>query len=383
MKILIIAFSIGKSAAGVVAEELFTELINQNPDVHIICNENFSKKISSDKVSQLGLKNIHHNRFDKLLLICTHFEINGWKWVSKGLSVFKKIHDNFKPDVVLCFTSAYGFRVLDLGYKIAKIYNIPLAIHSVDPNPSSSGWGENYLLRKAIVSIVKPYYQYAKFISATNEQMLSYQLEILSIKNNKNTKVIFNPARKPLTVKSNLSEKNTFLYLGTLYEKRNPQLIIDAFLEFNKINNGSKFLFVGENKCKSLFIPQELSMNIIFNEWTSNPEIFINKSSVLVDIDANIPNDVFISSKLSQYLMYDKPILCITPIGSPSRELTKSLTQTVFCVNHNKEEILKGMQFLTNKIYDNNMFLERESIREKFSVKNITKNILEELYSIL
>lgn len=384
MRILVIVSSIGKSAAGIVAEEILFNLINQNPETYIICNQKFSDRIPKENVSELQFTSIRYTKIDKSLLVITHKDWNSRSWVKKGLYEFKKIYDIFNPDVVLSFVSAYDFHVLEIGFIISKYINRPFAIHSFDSIPSPPGWGENNYLRKAIISIIKPYYEHAKFISATNETMLQYQIEILKLSVNKKIcAVIYNPAKIPNTSLGPPLETNSFIYLGTLYEKRNPQLIIDIFYDYYKENRPSKFYFIGDNRCTDIKIPEEIKENVIFHNWTDNPEEFIARINTLVDIDSNIPGDVFMSSKLSQYLMYNRPILCITHHNSPAENFTKSLTQTVFCTCHIKKEILNGMRRANMVVHNDEIYKERTEVRQKLKGQNICIQLLKGLESII
>lgn len=382
MKILVVVSSIGRSAGGIVADELLYQLTRQNPETHIICNQNFSKKIPDEKVTELCLAPIHHNRKDKFFMMATNKEWNGRSWVKKGLQEFQKLKKEFNPDVVLSFISAYGFRVLELGFSISKNNSIPFAIHAVDPLPSTPAWGEHPILRKAIISIIKPYYKHASIISATNEAMLKYQLDVLNIRSKKNTGVIYNPAKTPDKILNDPSEPNSFLYLGTLYAKRNPQLIIDTFNDFLHEVKDSKFYFVGNNRCTNLNIPEALKQRVVFVDWTENPEAYIEKTRTLVDIDANIHGDVFMSSKISQYLMYNRTVLCITPQGSPVEVFTKNLNKTVFCARHTKEDILKGMHWANMSAFNQAIFAERNEIRKEFEAEYICQQLINNVSSI-
>ncbi|SHI61633.1 hypothetical protein [Flavobacterium haoranii] len=66
----------------------------------------------------------------------------------------------FTPDLVLQFSGgAYEEFFFFLSFKMASKFNIPRYIHSYDPLPGSTDWGENEIIRKATIKILKKYFK--------------------------------------------------------------------------------------------------------------------------------------------------------------------------------------------------------------------------------
>ena len=101
------------------------------------------------------------------------------------------------------------------------------------------------------------------------------------------------------------------------------------------------------------------------------PEDYIRKSSVLIDIDADIANDVFISSKLIQYLSYDRTILCISPENSPARKLLQNKTKTVIISGHKQDDILSALVTAGKLSKTNTEYSEREQLLNLFDIETI------------
>lgn len=385
MNILVIVESIGKTAAGIMAEEFFSELITKNPETLIICNDAITNKIPNEKIIELRLSPIQHNRIDHFLLITTKKDWRGGVWVIKGLNKFNNLNLKFKPDIILSFISSSGFHILKLGYEISKKLIIPFAIHAVDPLPSTPSWGKNPFLRKAIMSVIKPYFEHASLISATNEAMINYQLKVLGLdKKNKNTAVIPNPSQfcKLSNDKNSSRRTISFLYLGSLYLKRSAEKIIKAFINFSNKQPLTNLYFVGNISNVNKKYYSDICENIFFSDWTDNPIEYISKSDVLIDIDADIEGDVFMSSKLPFYLNIDKIVLSITPKNSPARIILENLPETTVLSEHHIKEIEKGFEnsLLKSKtVFD---YSERKKIRHYFSPKSIVSSFLECLEKI-
>lgn len=376
MNLLVIVYNIGGSAGGIVIEELLKELLKRNVDTKIICNKNKSL-LTGGNLYEIGEENLGITDIWKINLILRGRDLSGSIWVNKGLEAFESFYKEFKPDIIFCIASAYGFRTFQLAYRIWRKYKIPYILHALDPIPSTPEWGENYFLRKAILRHIKPFYKNATIVSATNESMINYQLDLLKINNTKNKMVLYNPVLSKKTDEDLTILSNVFkiLYLGTLYEKRNPQSIINAFSHLDHINNNYKLLFVGRTDHINIGIPDVIKAKIEFIPWTDEPGKYIYQSKLLLDIDADIKNYVFISSKLIQYLIYKKPILCISPINSPARQLLNSCKKTIFFSVNEEKSIYNNLLRIVNTNFTDSDYNERDDIIVKLKPESIIDNL--------
>lgn len=383
MRILLVVFDINNSATGLVINNVLKSLILQNPDIAIICNKVTSKELPANICYEINGGHLDYDRFDKLLLVATRKNFKGLSWIYKGVQIAKKVVDSFNPELVLVISSAYGFHVFELGYQISRKFNLPLAIHAVDPLPSTAGWGENQQLRKSIISIIRPYYKHAAIVSATNESMLNYQKNVIGEKYIKNSFVLPNPyipLKNELTVPI---EQKSFVYLGSVYGKRNIQQLIDAFTVFCDRHQDARLYFVGPIDPGKATVPEHVADKIVLINWTDEPETFISKCAILIDIDAGIENDVFISSKLTNYLVADRVILSISPLNSPARKLMQHLHNTVVVTADSKPLILNALEEALNKSQNLVDFSERNEIRNYLSPGTVAKNLLDNLNSVL
>jgi glycosyltransferase involved in cell wall biosynthesis len=209
-------------------------------------------------------------------------------------------------------SGAIPIRLLRLGYKLAKLYEIPFIVHATDPLPSPVPWGEKSIYRKAVLKAIKPFYSKADLISATNPLMLDYQLNALKLQYKKSF-VLYNPTGVFKEFNSLAIKKNTFLYLGSLYGKRNPEVLIDMFIILLDTIADAKLIFVGSAISLSDYsIPRDKLKNFKVVGWTDNPEKHIEEAEILLDYNANIENDVFIASKLTKYVGYNRKILALS-----------------------------------------------------------------------
>jgi glycosyltransferase involved in cell wall biosynthesis len=223
-----------------------------------------------------------------------------------------KFQTNTLEFVLVIMSGAIPIRLLRLGYKLAKLYEIPFIVHATDPLPSPVPWGEKSIYRKAVLKAIKPFYSKADLISATNPLMLDYQLNALKLQYKKSF-VLYNPTGVFKEFNSLAIKKNTFLYLGSLYGKRNPEVLIDMFIILLDTIADAKLIFVGSAISLSDYsIPRDKLKNFKVVGWTDNPEKHIEEAEILLDYNANIENDVFIASKLTKYVGYNRKILALS-----------------------------------------------------------------------
>ncbi len=79
---------------------------------------------------------------------------------------------------------------------------------------------------------------------------------------------------------------------------------------------------VGSNKINlnHFNISEDAKTKILFHPFSTNLKAVFERSRVLIDVDADIEEDVFISSKLKDYLSVNRMIVSITGKNSPSRK---------------------------------------------------------------
>lgn len=232
--------------------------------------------------------------------------------------------------------------MISIGQKLKKYSNIPFIIHSMDPLPTQAHWGGNLVLGNAIAKLVRKIYREALGFSATNEKMLEYQRKIVGLPMEGIT--VFNPIESSFRNDLSILVEPSFLFLGAIYGARNPSGIIDAFLQLQADIPIAKLTFVGQFRDIDRFdIANNPGVSVKGFVKDVDPEI--KASGILLDIDANHRDDVFLSSKFTGYLKYPRIILCITTGNSASSALVKRFNlNSVVVTNHESENVLKAME---------------------------------------
>ena len=317
---IIISNSYNVGATGTVVKDIANGFIKNNHKPLLITHN--IKKGETQLVNLLLIKKTKKKFFlspeqiDKVKIILFRPLIKLSSTI-KDLQIVKKfinVQSTENPPIfiLVIVSGEVNIRFLRLGHKLAKLYKIPFILHNIDPLPSPPGWGEKNIYRRAVKKAITPYYEKANFITASNPQMLTYQLNELKFENKKNF-VLYNPTGIFKELSKLKIRKNTFLYLGSLYGKRDAKTLINEFLTLLDVVLDAKLILVGSAiDLSNHEIPTEKIKNFEVVGWSDNPEKYIEAAEILLDYNANINEDVFLSSKLTKYISYNRKVLILS-----------------------------------------------------------------------
>lgn len=382
MKILIITENVGGTAPGRVFERIIQGLSSKH-EIDVL---------TSNQITSIDLKNL--NNFYHIKKIKLHPYIYKPLIAIIGINPFDVFYShkcikylearkNSNYNIIISFFSNHHYTSIITGYKYSKLINCKYAAYSVDAVPAP-GWPENKAYYKSVKKLVMKYLSSVDIFFSSNNQMLKYQLSTFTNKNNLITDVIYNPNIGSIKnfPKTDFSAYN-FVYTGKLYGVRNAKYILDAFENLLLKYPNSKLIFVEAEISKSLldFLRNETLNKIEFHPHTDNLDYFYSKATALIDIDADIENDVFLSSKMTNYILVNRIIISETGKNSPSRRLFKGIDSIIQC-DHDSEQLLFAMEKSILMNY-NMKFHDREAILRLFSLEAVIDKINESLRKIL
>ena len=123
------------------------------------------------------------------------------------------------------------------------------------------------------------------------------------------------------------------------------------------------------------------SPNISFQGTVHDIDVPLKLSDVLVDIDAEIENNPYLSSKVKDYLPVNRPILEISGKGTPIYNL--AYNNPSFCfVTNDKDSIESGLLDLINYGNEAEKYRDRLALVVLFSPISVVKNIIERIESV-
>lgn len=380
MKILFLSYDIGLTASGIISERILRELINQGNEVVVITQLSFSKDITGCRMVEIPnclKENTFLSRLWNKIISYFFYPFNSnFIWRLRTVVKAIGILNMWKPDCIYCRTSPTD--PLFVGICLKYIYNIPLISNLTDPLPPPIEYIKNTRVRNQLTKQARKIIKNSDLLAMGTEQAIIYQQRItgLSFSN----KVFVSPDPVPFNglkiVKQNKSQRVRLLYLGAIYGSRNIYPLLEAIkllrdIHFNIVLDIFGPIHTLDDKYQ--FVKQ--------HKFATNLDEIISDSDILVDLDGDDSEPVFVSSKLKQYIVYNRPILSITPLGSPSSKLLKDLV-TVCVVQNNKLDISDCLKVMIGYKYVDNDYIERLPIIHLNSSKSVVDNLLSKISSI-
>lgn len=381
MKYLIIASDIGLTTPGIVYETMIREL-SKTIDVSVITlrvNKGISMQVSF-------LPTVHKSSSYAMLeyVIMMIFGKNfiDYYWLNRQKKIINS-HTILEQDVIISFCSFHNYASIILGYYLSKKFNKKWLIYSVDAVPAPMNWVRSHRYFNNTRRYITKFITKCDAFFSSNEQMLKYQVSLipdLPIVRG----VLYTPTHLSYNNDTDNKEINTrcvFLYAGSIYGPRKVEALLEGFRLFLQENTAAKLVFVGIkkhtvfNSCLDLIA----SHHVEIYDFTPNLTEFYNKATVLIDINAYFCNDVYLSSKIVNYLTVYKPIISITGDNSPARNIFTEDPSIIHCI-HSSTAICDAFKKASLNRFD---YSKRAKYVEMFSPQNVIMVLNETVARIL
>lgn len=382
MNVLVIASDLGYTAPGIVYETILKELSKAfNLSVISIKTRN-QKYIPAKYLPTAGLKYEHYRVSDASMSFFGR-NLYDYYWLLKQRRLIKKeiVSDH---DVIITLMSNHNYKSLILGCYLSYKYKKKWVIYSVDAVPAPLGWSTEGKLFRNTKKFISRYIPKCDAFFSSNKQMLDYQLGFLE-KRPYYTGYIYTPIHtRDYTEKKIGIERcqlhPVFLYTGGVYGPRRIENLLEGFRFFLKDYPLAKLVFVGTPKLHQFDSYEDLilSKNIEINGYTQDLAPYYDIATALIDLNAFFDNDIFLSSKIVNYLPLRKPIISITGLNSPSRNIFSADESIIHCI-HDSGEIYRG---LLNSVIQTFDYKQRDIYIEKFMPQNAVKPLLQVLGKI-
>lgn len=357
--------NIGGNAPGVSFERLIYGLSNHHiVDVFTILNDSNNSIEKVHSIESLPYIKTTGYRQSQLIFL---FGLNPFDvlWAVRVKKAIIQRHSRY--DIVISFISNEHYAGLVAGVVISKALNIKFAVFSVDAIPAPLGWSYDDLYFRSCKNFINKYLSKANVFLSTNEKMLDYEKSLIK-NNNILFDIIYNPSPLYLSVFEKPQEL-IFLYTGEIYRIRHVRYLFKAFQMVLKEYPNVELHFVGSNipdADKQVLNERELEAVKIFPR-IKDLSPYYEKSFCLIDIDADLENDVYLSSKITTYITINRPIICQTGRNSPSRHIFNRIPSIIQC-DHSPFEIYKSMIKLIE--YPITEFSDRKEVIEQFSLEH-------------
>lgn len=307
-----------------------------------------------------------------------------WFYYRKLYRLAKKIIKEHGINLIFSFSNPQSSNIL--GVMLKKRLGIKFVSHFSDP------WVDNdykfysgLALKKArfLEKYVVQGSDYIIFITERAKELVLKKYNKQIQQKGRAVPHCFDPEDYPKIQKDN--PKFTIGYIGTFYQQRNPELLLEALGEINKKSEyAGKFQikFVG---CANEYAGYKMAnLKSIINK-NGLPDLvelipvvaykksleYMKLADCLVVIDANMPNSPFLTSKVVDYAGSGTPIVGITPSGSPTEMFLKDLGFSSFDYSQ-KNELGEHLEKLINGKIDTK---PNQDILKMYEVKNTTDKL--------
>jgi glycosyltransferase involved in cell wall biosynthesis len=381
MKVLVLSYNFGRTSSGKTTSRIIDQLHKMDIEIKVICANNFENQKQYEVIT-VNPKPIKPARLFNLLGNLIGKELNYIFWEKRSENYAVKLIKNYKPDII--YSRGSPISAMTVGAKLSKKLKIPLITHFADPIPATEEWLSNNKKRLKLLATIKPIIKYTKAISFVTEQMYNYQLSLVKDLACKDVFISPNIISAHKSILENRNPNLIFLFLGSFTKERNPNLILNEFMNFCEINPKAEFHIYG-NGIHTAHIDSKFKKcdNIFFHSEIKDIDKVINSVDILVDVDTEIENQVFLSGKMMEYLSHNKIILSITTLNSPAYDLLKKLNNTSVLTNHKKENIYNSF-IECKKLKEQRLsYRERNLIRDKFSETNICLELKKKIKEII
>lgn len=372
MKILIFVDDVGITAPGIVFDKIIYGL-SKFHDIVLITKEFESKfDLKEVQIVEFPGKKLQYYYFKSVYGIFA-FHPTDLVWSKRILNKIKN-YGLHSFDIVISQVSNHHYSSIVAGKIAAKKYNLKHVIHSVDAIPAP-GWPENKLYLLGVKKFLKNKFKKIDALFSSNESMLNYQLTTFNPDKEIVSGVIYNPSEYNQKVLSDSPKKcNNFVFAGKIYGKRKSLFLLAAFDKLLDEYPNSQLIFLGTWKSSKTFpdFSKRTVDKIKILPFQTDITVYYEEATALIDIDADVKEDVFLSSKMVDYLPINRIIISETGINSPSRKLFKGINSIIQC-NHDSDEMYLAMKKAIETKNTMN-FSDRNEVRDLFFLDNVIVN---------
>lgn len=297
-------------------------------------------------------------------------EMNYYFWEKRAYTKAKKMIKEWHPDVI--YARATPVAVCSVAARLAKQFHVPTIMHFTDPWPSPIEWMPQKVDRQIYSKWMDKILPYATLVSLGNQRMLEYQQK--NVRYCFMKKAFVSPDPSPNIEFTYCPRENNstirLIFLGKIHGSRNPQPLFEAVKQLKREEFDIELIICEKNNGY-----EDNEKCIKYVGRTDNVKDVLLSSDILIDIDGDDAEPVFVSSKFKDYINYGRPILSITPNNSPIRELVNGM-RTIKCVLNNTNHIVSAIKELQEMNFVESDYEERKNLIASFSPKYIAEDLL-------
>lgn len=379
MNILFITYKIGGTASGKISARVANELSIKGHKVYVVTESvHDSQKVHEDIILSECRNYIKESSFlsrvrIKILTLLKYSAYNSnFIWRIRAYLKSRDIITNNKIDWIIARTTPIDSCLV--GLKLKEKTHIKLYSHFSDPLPPPSE--KNKKIRRRFYTETGKIISQSDLISFGTQQMYNYIQSMFEYNFSNKTFVSPDVTDTDTQIELKRDESNKvvkLLFLGNIYGNRNPNELFAAIKEINDEGIIQCYISI----CSS--VPKDVVFcDQYVNYCGYRNDIFeaMATADILVDIDMDELPSLYMSSKLKDYLIVNRPILSITPVNSPSYNLLYGKS-SCWTIPNDREMIRQAIKDILQK--KNISYSDRSEAIRCFSSKYVVSNIVDQL----
>ncbi len=363
LHVCVTSVQFGKKPEGICTERLVRALLDHGHRVTVLTSTKEGSSLEHPRLNKVVFP--HRPRYPRgCFKLWARLErgiySNFYLW-SKRAAAYD--FGNDLPDVI--YGRSWPHASLVPAYMLAQRLDLPLMLHFSDPFPPPT---EKVPVDTPFFSDLQRMVSAASAITFTNEETIAYQRRFIEFEPDR-AHVLNHVGPDPM-VFGKPGERGTYYHVGSVGPTRSPVPLIEGFALHVEKAPEARFYFVGANP---KYVEPEierggLERNIQVLPFASDVRSVYEKAGVLISLDAMVEEAVFTPTKIVEYLFTDRPVLAITPKGSPVEKLVGRTPETACAVTrYDPESISKGIDRISVQKWDEQDYRKRLEKMDDFS----------------
>ena len=261
------------------------------------------------------------------------YPLEGVRWAKRAYKKALELHIRNQYDVVISRSpsdishlAAYKFSK-ETGVKLISNWNDPVVHIWPEPYTKDLSWIKKKLYNNFTNKIIS----HADINTFPSEDLKNYFLSFFKKLDEKKCHVIPHIGFLSINIDKSFDETSSFkmCHAGNLSVERNPELIFQAIVKFISKNNNDTItvdlLGVANDNLLNLIKNYSLEKNIKFIGSLPYMDALkeMSKYDVLLIIEADLKDGIFLPTKVIDYAQLGIPLLAITPNNSCVDKLIK------------------------------------------------------------
>lgn len=377
MKLLLITYNYGGTASGIMSNRMALALANSGNNLVVICaslgyyKEHESVSVVVLPETMLWKKLLYYPVKGLIKILGGSPYNSNLEWRFRARNKAKVIIREWNPDFVYCRTTPID--PCYVGLYLKKALGCRVIQHFTDPIPPPQEYINGRFQNRLFSKIANEVLRCSDYVSFGNEYMMDYMLDYLRVPYRSSFFVSYDiaPRNELLYIPREKNQVINLVYLGTIYQSRNPQPLFQAIQSISNDGHHIRLIIYDGHS-------QHLSDSIEFRPYVNNTVEAMSMADVLVDLDGDDEKPVYISSKLKEYLPINRPILSITPSSSPSDHLLSGLI-TCKVVRNQTNCISEAIKELVSQSFTDDHFYERMRVLGKFAPEKVAGVFMEQV----